>query len=162
MCSLSSSSTGLLVLEKYKNWREDRGADWTWRETMGQFDIVLQVKWSTDCMSEVDYQEEKEEREKEAKGKGVELPDTNVVVSERFCECYRKLGVKVEGFRWRAFRWRSIIKGVVRRTRVLSCIYNLAILLVCSKLARPYCSYHFVCRSYVTPRQNYDNRAKRQ
>lgn len=158
----SSSYTRLLALEKYRNWREDCGADWAWREMMGQFDLVLQVKWSTDCMSEVDYQEEKEERKKEAKGKGVELPDTNVVVSERFCECYRKLGVKMEGFWWRAFRWRSIIKGVVHRSRVLSCIYNLAILLVCLKLAPPYCSYHFVCRSYVTPRQNYYNRAKRQ
>lgn len=85
---------------------------------MGQFDLVLQVEGSTDCMSEVDYQEEKEEREEEAKEKGVELPDTDVVVSERICECYRELGVKM-----RAFRWRSIIKGVARGTRVSSCIY---------------------------------------
>lgn len=55
---------------------------------MGQFDLVLQVEGSTDCMSEVDYQEEKE-REEEAKEKGVDLPDTDVVMSERICECYR-------------------------------------------------------------------------
>lgn len=94
----SSSSTGLLASEKPKNWREDRGAGWTWKELMGQFDLVLQVIMSTDCMAEMDYQEEKEEREKEAKEKGMELPDTDVDVSERIRECYRELGVRMEGF----------------------------------------------------------------
>lgn len=95
----SSSPIGLLALEKYKNWREAYGADWAWREMMRQFDLVLQIEGSTTCTSEMDYEEEQEDREKEAKEKGVELPDTDVVVSKRIYECYRELGVKMEGLR---------------------------------------------------------------
>ena len=28
----------------------------------------------------------------------MELPDSNVVVSKRICECYRELGVKMEQY----------------------------------------------------------------
>ncbi|KAJ5882341.1 uncharacterized protein N7529_001013 [Penicillium soppii] len=74
------------------------GADSACKEMMGQFDLVLDTSSSTTCTAEDDYEEAQEEMEKEAKEKGVKLPDTDVTIWKRICECYREFGLEMKGF----------------------------------------------------------------
>ncbi|CAG8887055.1 unnamed protein product [Penicillium egyptiacum] len=96
----ASLPRGLLESTRLKNWNE---VDQAWKEMNGQFDLVLAINSSTTCTGEMDYEDQMEKREKKAKDKGVVLPDTDLTVWKRICECYRELGLKMDGFKMEKF-----------------------------------------------------------
>lgn len=97
---LASLPGELLGSTRFKNWNE---ADRAWKEINGQFDLVLAINTSTTCTSEMDYEDQMENSEKDAREKGVVLPDTDFTVWKRICECYRELGLKMDGLKMEKF-----------------------------------------------------------
>ncbi|KAJ5930603.1 hypothetical protein N7466_006096 [Penicillium verhagenii] len=84
-------------LRHVRRWKEPQV------EMMGQFDIVFFTFCGMSCTSEEDYEEAREEMEREAREKGIELPDTDTSVAERIWEYYRKTGAKMRGLEMKKY-----------------------------------------------------------